>query len=309
MLFAVMAIGMVLGSLVNWAAYRLAWTPRDISPWSAAPAGAPTRRWTDRIPVVGWLGLRREVSLHGRGFWIRPMMVELVIGLGLAALFWWEVVKLGLIQGQAVELLGVLVQQPADGVPLAVAKGLPLAQFLGHAMLIVFMAVATLIDIDEKLIPDWVTVPGTLLGLLLATLIPMTLLPHVTLKDEALPGAEPIAIAMPAPRPVVETPLVVESLSLTAPNQWPSWLDGRPSGPGLLLGLACYGMWCFALTPRFWRGRRGVWRGLTVITARIVRELRRPPLGWIALAGAAYIAVICGLADRCGRGCFRRSLD
>ena len=39
------------------------------------------------------------------------------------------------------------------------------------------MVVASLIDVDERLIPDEVTVPGTLLGLLFAALLPWLLLP------------------------------------------------------------------------------------------------------------------------------------
>ena len=41
------------------------------------------------------------------------------------------------------------------------------------------MLAASFIDIDEKTIPDEITVPGTMLGLALATMVPMSLLPHV----------------------------------------------------------------------------------------------------------------------------------
>ena len=42
------------------------------------------------------------------------------------------------------------------------------------------MLAASFIDIDEKIIPDEITVTGTLLGLLIATIVPMSLLPHVS---------------------------------------------------------------------------------------------------------------------------------
>ena len=58
---------------------------------------APRRRWSDRLPVIGWLGLRREAALHGAGFWVRPMVVEILIGVALAALYWWETAALGLL--------------------------------------------------------------------------------------------------------------------------------------------------------------------------------------------------------------------
>ncbi len=90
-------LGVCLGSLVNLGVYRLAWNPRSISPWSKAPPGAPARRPDDRVPIFGWLGLRRESKLHGRGFWIRPMLVELLCGGGLPMLYWWEVGQDGLL--------------------------------------------------------------------------------------------------------------------------------------------------------------------------------------------------------------------
>ena len=81
-------IGAWVGSAVNWAIYRFAYSPRLIGPWSATSSTAPAR-WSDRLPIVGWLGLRRESRWHGD--WIRPMLVELFTGFGLAALYWWEV--------------------------------------------------------------------------------------------------------------------------------------------------------------------------------------------------------------------------
>ena len=88
-LAAVFLIGICLGSLVNWAIYTFAWQPRWISPWSRPPQGAHPRRWQARLPLVGWFGLRHEASVHGRGFWIRPLLIDLGLGVALAALYWW----------------------------------------------------------------------------------------------------------------------------------------------------------------------------------------------------------------------------
>ena len=82
-LLAICLAGMVLGSLVNWAIYRLAWNRREISPWGPTPSGAAARSWADRIPVFGWLRMRREHNLHGPGFWVRPLAIEAALGLGL----------------------------------------------------------------------------------------------------------------------------------------------------------------------------------------------------------------------------------
>ncbi len=90
-LAALFVLGAFLGSAANLAIYRLAWRPRPISPWSRPDPSAPPRRFWDRLPIFGWLGLRREAALHGAGFWVRPMLLELLAGIGLAWLYWWEV--------------------------------------------------------------------------------------------------------------------------------------------------------------------------------------------------------------------------
>ena len=131
------------------------------------------RRWSDRLPVVGWLGLRRETRLHGTGFWVRPMLIELLAGLGLAGLYWWEVRLEALLPEPLISQLaqrGAMVQRQAAIATLHLV-------FIAHAFLIGFMIVASLIDVDERLIPDEVTVPGTLLGLFLAAVLPWSLLP------------------------------------------------------------------------------------------------------------------------------------
>ncbi|MDZ7618542.1 MAG: hypothetical protein U1E05_16180, partial [Patescibacteria group bacterium] len=80
---AVLALaGAWAGSAVNWATYRLAWNPRPISPFGPKPVGGPARWIGDCIPILGWLSLRREASLHGCGFWIRPMIIEAILAAG-----------------------------------------------------------------------------------------------------------------------------------------------------------------------------------------------------------------------------------
>lgn len=161
---AVFVAGLAAGGFVNWAIYSLAYFPRPISPWAKPPADAPPRQFADRLPVIGWLGLRREASIHGRGFWIRPLLLELALAIGLAALYVWE------MDG------GLLPQLRGIAPPQAIDLHL---QFLAHGILIVLMTVATFIDFDEQTIPDRITIPGTLLGLTLAAALPQSLLPIV----------------------------------------------------------------------------------------------------------------------------------
>ena len=96
-LIVLFLLGACIGGAVNWAIYSLAWFPRPISPWSRPDPTAPPRRFADRLPIVGWFGLRRESFLHGQGFWLRPMLLEVFAGLGLAWLYWWEIGRAGLL--------------------------------------------------------------------------------------------------------------------------------------------------------------------------------------------------------------------
>ena len=205
-LAAIFAFGLILGGQLNRGIYRLAWSPRAIGPWSPPLPQAPARRWYDRIPVWGWLTLRRESALHGRSFWLRPALIELASGLGLAALYYFEVVQAALF--------------PAAGLrpdPAALH-----AQYFCHVVLISLMAVATFIDFDEQTIPDEITVPGTVVGLVLAALLPL---------------ARPWVLV---PTDYPRWGWMVDHLHLTTPLDWPGWLD---QGWGLACGLAAFAGW------------------------------------------------------------------
>lgn len=281
-------VGIILGALANWAIYRLAWSPREISPWGPVPAGAPQRRWFDRVPILGWWGLRREHAMHGRGFWIRPLLIESGMGLGLALLWWWEVEQRGLVLAQLDDILQFAnlgqIPVPRTAIPLAALW----PTFGSHVLLITLMVSASFIDFDEKIIPDEITVPGTLLGLILATCLPMSLLPLGT-----FPKVSPeIGVEVPLPQIAVGLTAYVQPTTLSAPNAWRGELLPAPNWRSLAVGQLCWWLWCFALAPRIWRGRRGAWRATTVISRRVIREFCRPPLGVIAWGGAVAISAV-----------------
>ncbi len=256
----VFALGACVGSAANWAVYRLAWNRRAIGPWRRPDPAAPPRRFFDRLPIVGWLGLRREAFLHGRGFWVRPMLLELLAAVGYAVLYWWEVEAAGLLPD------GIARPLPAD---LQAVSLLPL---MAHCTLIGLMLAASMIDVDEKTIPDEITVVGTLLGLLLAAAWPWTLLPCV------VPGAGGQGN--------------LDFLRLTSPNDWPAWLDGRPNAGSLALALVCWWTWCAAILPRTWFSRHGWRRAAQLCWARVVREPSTTRILRMAVVGAAAVAVV-----------------
>jgi prepilin signal peptidase PulO-like enzyme (type II secretory pathway) len=276
----VFIIGACLGSLVNWAIYALAWRPRPISPWSRLLPGASPRGRLDRVPIIGWFSLRREAETHGPRFWIRPLLLEIGLGAALASLYWWEVIRLGLIAGQ----IGVVIAPPTWPVHW---------QFVNHMLLLCWMLAASFIDIDEKIIPDEITVSGTLLGLMLAAMVPMSLLPHV---DERPVG--PIvgeALDQAAGGPLIGpngSQVWLEPTTAVAPKPWPPAWGRAREWRSLCVGLGCYWLWCFALAPRIWRGRRGPLFAMRLIARRMLREFSRPPLSWLLIVGTgAMIAV------------------
>src|SRR6187455_3349479 len=119
--------GAVAGSFVNLAIYSLGYYQRrPISPWSRSPEGV-SRTWFDCLPIVGWLRLRRESDRWGRGFWIRPLLIELALAAGLAWLY------------QAEMNGGLLPANPNLGIAPLVMWG----QFISHTLLILLMTVAT----------------------------------------------------------------------------------------------------------------------------------------------------------------------
>lgn len=256
-------LGTCLGSLANLGIYQLAWRRRPISPWTPPPPEAPPRRWTDRLPVVGWLGLARESFLHGPGFWVRPMAVELAFGLACAGLYWWEVVHQGLAPLVGPELNGPVPPVPAGHV---------LARLAAHVVLLGLLIVASLIDIDEKTIPDAVTVPGTFAGLAAAAVYPWSMLP--------VPWRGPAG------------GVKIGFLHLSSPHQWPERLAGFPRLAPLAIALACLWLWCAGLMPRTWYARHGWRRALGLCMARLLRDPGTKAAATLGLFGSAGIIAI-----------------
>ena len=259
-------LGAFLGSVINLAVYRLAWHRRRISPLAPPPDEAPARRPSDRIPILGWLGLRREAPLHGAGFWIRPLVVELVAALGAAALYWWEVEQLGLIR-------------PWVAAPSSTVLHVT---YLLHVILLALMLTGSLIDVDEKLIPDAITVPGTLVGLLAAAVFPWAMLPTV--------AAAAIGPAAPGPP-------AWDFLRLSSPNPWPGWLDGFPSRGSLGIAFAAGGAGALRIVAADLVRPPGQVRALVLCCAGCAR-LGDVPDCRVGVLGSLGIAASVGLWHR-----------
>lgn len=258
-LAVVAVVAAILAGQINRAIYSFSYfNPRPLSPWSRVAADAPRRTWLDCVPIVGWLRLRREHNLHEPGFWVRPMLIELVATVAMPCLYY------------AVLAKTLLPANPA--IPnITTWESLLNGQFLSHAALICFMTVATFIDFDEKMIPDEITIPGTLLGLILAAAWPFSFRLDGT-SNPLGPANAPVTLQL-----------------LRGADPWPAWLDGVY---GLALGIAIFVGWCFALLPYLCTTRRGWLKGLQYAVASAYRGSAWKFLGPLAIAGAVAISLV-----------------
>jgi len=263
-------LGLVGGALANHAITSWCWYRRPLSPWTnplrwpltkeardAFESVGPRRLW-DRIPVVGWFFLRREREIFGRGFWIRPVLIE--VGLAIA-LPWMHQAWIG---GQLL---------PAGVRPNVLALCTPwMTQlFFLHAILLVIMVAATFIDFDERTIPDVLTIPGTLLGLGAAAA-----------SARFFPPVEHIAI-VPGDRSGIVPVMAYE------PGPYDPWWLASGS---LWTGLAVWTVYCFALTDRRVILRHGYRKAVDYFFARLVRHWSWKLILAMWIVGFAGIVVI-----------------
>lgn len=135
-------LGAILGSFLNAVIYRL---PRGLSldrpRRSFCPACQAPIPWYHNLPLLSWLILRGRCASCAAPIPFRYWVVEFLT----AAIFFvlWQI------------------------------HGLPLAPF--YAVLACLLIAATFIDCDFLIIPDEITIGGTVLGLILATIFPFLL--------------------------------------------------------------------------------------------------------------------------------------
>ncbi len=238
-------VGLLAGGQINRAVYRLAWNARPIGPWSPPDPAALPRRWWDRIPIVGWFGLAREEPLHGTLYWFRPLAVEVACGVGLPVFYQWQ------LHGGSNDWSAVTISIPM--VSLATIH----AQFLTRSILFSLMLAASLIDFDEKIIPDGITVPGTLIGFVLAAMLTVdtvgTAASYNMLSAFGVEGNQ----------------LIAQPLLLTTPLLW----RGALNGPiGLAVAIGCVLSWWIGLLPRTIYFRGGIIKGIRLLFASWFRH-------------------------------------
>jgi leader peptidase (prepilin peptidase)/N-methyltransferase len=144
--FCAFLLGLILGSFVNVVITRL---PRDeslVAPRSRCPKCRQPLAWYDNIPLVSYVLLRGRCRACHAAISRRYPLVELASGL----------------------------------LVLALVRTFPYQLLLAYVPFGLALVALTAIDVEQRLLPDAITLPGILLGLILALL-----LPYLTFRDAA----------------------------------------------------------------------------------------------------------------------------
>lgn len=197
--------------------------------------------------VSGWLGERSRFERN----------IRLLVAVGAVALWWWEVPTAG------------LAARAADGSPFPSDPFATPARWLAHSVFFSLLAAATWIDMRHRVIPDWITVTGVVLGLASSWLLPEPFLP-VRWEIER-------SFAVPA-----VVPDVLGAFGGLRSLPGPPWLGGSPCLGGLVLAMSIAIAWWFFCTAPFCEMAAG--------HPSFVREPRNLllVLGGVGIAGAWF---------------------
>lgn len=273
---ALFAIGAVLGHFANLAAYALSERPGR-NPWSRHFPASGIGRWLARLPLVGWvLGGRAAAAADGRlgrAFWVRPLVVELLMGGLCAALYWFQIDQGWMFPPGPVGPGRTVAPSP-------ITWNIMHAVFASQTVLLALMLSATLIDIDEQIIPDGITVTGTWLALAVSAWYAWVLPPAV-IHYQSRTKVQFVYLTTYA-APFAEYPTVT----------WPDFLAGRPQLLTLYAALAIYSFWCVSLLPWLWRPSRGIESAVQLLGAYAMRAPNWPTVLVLWVCGAAAIGEV-----------------
>jgi leader peptidase (prepilin peptidase)/N-methyltransferase len=208
----VFVLGAGVGSFVNVCVYRLPYERSLLWPGSRCGRCFQPVRWYDNIPLISYWLLWGRCRTCGEPFSIRYFLVELCTALAFTGLFYLEIVcnvlDLPFLAGQQFNFEWGWLPWQAWAV------------FFYHAILVSFLLVASLCDLDDMEIPLNLTVTGTLIGLVGATLFAWPFPSHYALPRSLFRGPAPGLYAWPVWYPL------------------PAWLPAGTWKLGLLTGLA-----------------------------------------------------------------------
>lgn len=157
----VFVLGISIGSFLNVLIARLPYEKAIAWPGSRCFKCLQPIRFWDNLPILGYLRLRGRCRSCKASFSSRYLWIELLTGLLFVGLFLWEI---------------VWNKQEIPGLRGGFVLGLPpLHAWLyaaAHAYLLAMLLASAVIDLDYRIIPTQITYSGTLVGLVVSTLMP-----------------------------------------------------------------------------------------------------------------------------------------
>jgi leader peptidase (prepilin peptidase)/N-methyltransferase len=133
--FVLFVFGAVVGSFANVCIARIPARESVVAPRSRCPRCRQTIAWYDNIPLVSWFVLRGRCRWCGEGISFRYVLIELAVAVAAVALY----LRLGF------------------GFEWLVAFGF-----------VTTLLVVTVIDLDHRIIPDAISLPGIAAGFVLS---------------------------------------------------------------------------------------------------------------------------------------------
>jgi leader peptidase (prepilin peptidase)/N-methyltransferase len=167
----VFALGLGIGSFLNVLIARLPYEKSIIWPGSRCFSCFAPIRFTDNLPIIGYLRLRGKCRSCGAKFSVRYLFVEIGTGLAFLALFFVEVV---LQSTGGPDFIKPWHFTPGLQFPYF-GSGPPVAAwilFATHAFLLAALIASSVIDYQHRIIPPQITYVGTIVGIIASTLFP-----------------------------------------------------------------------------------------------------------------------------------------
>ncbi len=160
------AFGSSIGSFLNVVAYRVPLGRSVVSPGSACPRCGCEVPWYALIPVLGYLVVRGKCVQCKGHVSLRYPIVEAIVG-ALTAIVVFR-------YSSPSELLANL---PGNSYSITPYFGTLRFQVYGDivtGLWVLYTGIAlSLIDLDHRILPDVITLPGTLVGVLLGSMNPV----------------------------------------------------------------------------------------------------------------------------------------
>ncbi|MDD5633915.1 MAG: prepilin peptidase [Candidatus Omnitrophica bacterium] len=136
--FIVFVFGIIVGSFLNVCIYRIPLSKSIVFPGSFCPFCEKPIKWYDNIPLVSFIVLRAKCRYCAKPIPARYFVVELLTGSLAVVLFYFYSFS---------------------------------AQFFAYSIFVCSLIVMSFIDVEYNEIPDVISIPGIVIGLILMTVL------------------------------------------------------------------------------------------------------------------------------------------